>query len=358
MNRATVFVPFAMPTPNWNGDVSTLFVNNTDLMPEDWRFIEPLWSDPDAAWAFFHGVPRNGLERKIRRPNLARYRAALQAVRHARHHQPAAVLVSHLPAMTAATNILRRYSCPKVRHVAFAFNFTDLPTGARLSYFRRALQGIDEFVVFSKAEQATYARTFGLPQDRIRMLHWAMDAPVAGPDNPTGFQTPYLCAIGGEGRDYASLAEAMRALPEITLAIVARPYSVGGIRFPDNVKVFTNLPAPQTWRLAQDSMGMVIPLKSADTACGHITIVGAQLLNIPLAVTRSSGVSDYVNDDTARVLEPQNMPDLVAALRELSAGGDAVCQRQHTALELARSRSSLTHWVRYFESLCTAPGFS
>lgn len=331
--------------------MTTLFVNNTDLLAPDWRFLEPLWSDPRAAWAFFHGVPQNALERRVQRPNLARYRAAWQAVRHARQNS---ILVSHLPTMTAATNLLRQRICPDTPHIAFAFNFTALPTGRRLSYFRHALQDIDAFVVFSEVEQRIYADTFGIPSDRIQMLHWAMDAPVPGPKNPVPFTRPYLCAVGGEGRDYALLAETLRYLPDIRMAIVARPHNVAGLAFPDNVRVFTNLPAPQTWRLAQDSSGMVIPLKSAQTNCGHVTIVGAQLLNIPLVVTRSAGVADYVDDQTAFITAPGSTSDMINALRALESGGEPVKQRQHKALHTAQARSSQTHWVRYFEGLLDA----
>jgi hypothetical protein len=331
--------------------MTTVFINNTDLLPPDWRFIEPVWTDPRATWDFFHGVPRNWLERSVSRPHLGRYRAALQAVRAARLRRSDSILVSHLPAMTAATNIFRRRFCPEVQHIAFAFNFTDLPTGPRLSYFRWALQGIDEFVVFSDRERHLYAETFGLPLDRFRMLHWATDAPAPGPENPVPFDAPYLCAIGGEGRDYALLAEAMRQVPQVKLVVVARPYSIAGINFPENVTVFTNLPSAQTWRLAKDSIGLVVPLKSADTACGHITIVAAQLLNIPLVVTRSHGVLNYVSEDTAFLVAPQDKQAMANALRTISVKDPAVRQRQQRALETAQDRSSLTHWVRYFEDL-------
>lgn len=331
--------------------MAAVFINTTDLSPPGWRFIEPFWNDPRATWDFHHGVPRNWLERSVPRPHLGRYRAAVQAARAARARPEDSILVSHLPAMSAATNVFRRRLCPGVRHIAFAFNFTTLPSGARLPYFRRALRDIDEFVVFSQMERRLYAETFNLPPERLRMLHWAAEAPVPGPENPVPFDAPYLCAIGGEGRDYALLAEAMRQLPQLKMVIVARPYSLAGIDFPGNVTCFTNLPLQQTWRLAKDSMGLVVPLKAADTACGHITIVAAQLLGIPLAITHSQGVSDYVSDDTAFLMAPQDGRALTATLEQLSRADDSVRQRQRKALQVAQERSNLSHWVSYFEDV-------
>lgn len=329
--------------------MTTLFINNTDLMSKEWRFIEPYWTDPRATWAFHHGVPGSWLESSLRRPNLARYRAALSAVRQAAAGRPDTVLVSHLPAMSAATNLLRRRLCPDVAHIAFAFNFTELPQGPRLAYFQWALRGIDEFVVFSDHERDLYANTFGIPADTIRMLHWAMEAPRPGAPEAIPFADPYLCAVGGEGRDYRLLADVMRHLPEMRLAIVARPYSIAGIAFPENVRVFTNLPLATTWRLAADSIGMVVPLKTAETACGHITIVGAQLLGIPLVVSRSSGVRDYVSDETASLVLPGNAAELIDALQGFQTRPDRIRARREQARQTAEARSSLSHWVRYFE---------
>lgn len=329
--------------------MAAVFVNNTDIMPPAWRFLEPYWTDQRATWEFFHGVPQSWLEHRISRPNLSRYRAVLQAARAAQTRQPDSILVSHLPAITAATNLLRRRLCPQVRHIAFAFNFTDIPSGRRLSYFQSALKGIEEFVVFSQAERDLYSQTFNIPQDKFRMLHWAMDAPLPGPDNPISLEEPYLCAVGGEGRDYAILADTMRQLPDIKMAVVARPHSIANLNFSANVQVFTNLPAPQTWRLAEQSRGMVIPLKTSATNCGHVTIVGAQLLNIPLVVTRSAGVADYVDDQTAFMTAPGSVEDMIEAVLSLSQGQDAVKLRRHNALQAAQERSSLTHWVQYFE---------
>src|SRR6056297_315137 len=105
------------------------FINTSDLAEPSWRFIEPFCSDDDISWEFHIGLPRNKLERFVPRPNLARWRAAGTAALSARRQDRSCMLVSHLPRMGAATNLLRRGLCPTVPQVAFAFNFTDLPTG-------------------------------------------------------------------------------------------------------------------------------------------------------------------------------------------------------------------------------------
>lgn len=330
------------------------FINASDLAGPDWRFLAPVCDDPDLIWDAVSGRPRNRLERAIRRPSLARWRAATEAARAARAARGPALLVSHLPLMAAATNVMRRALCPGVPQVAFAFNFTDLPRGRRRALLARTLRGIEEFVVFSRFERPLYAAELGIPEARIRFLPWAMERPVPGPENPLPAEVTaagYLSAIGGEGRDYALLAEVMRQRPGLRMVVVARPYSIAGIAFPANVTVFTNLPGPVTWRIAADSRALAIPLRTEETACGHITMVGARLLGLPLIVTRSRGVEDYVSAETALVVPAGDGAALGAALDRIGAEPQAVARMAAAAQARAEAENTLASWIGYFRAL-------
>lgn len=330
------------------------FLNTSDLAGPEWRFLAPVCDDPTLSWDVFLGRPRNRLERAVRHPAPARWRAATEAAWAARTTAQPTALVSHLPAMAAATNVMRRALCPAVPHIAFAFNFTKLPQGIRRSFLTRALVGIDEFVVFSRFERPLYAAELGIPEDRIRFLPWAMDAPQPGPQTPLTAEVRargYLAAIGGEGRDYALLAEVMRARPDQRMVIVTRPYSITGIRFPENVTVFTNLPGPDTWRIAADAQALVIPLLSDTTACGHITMVGAQLLGLPLIVTRSRGVEDYVTGKTAQMVPAGDGAALGAALDRGLEYPTAMAGMAAIARVKAETENALATWVAYFRDV-------
>jgi hypothetical protein len=324
-------------------------ISTSDVMGADWSFLAPHSTDPALSWSTHSGLPRTALEQFVKRPHLGRYRAAWTAMQQART-TPDALLVSHLPLMGAATNVLRRRFCPDVPQIGFSFNFTTLSTGRRRHYLTGALRGVAEYVVYSRFELDLYPAYFDMDPALFRFLPWAMEPPQPGPENPTGLTGPYLCAVGGEGRDYGLLARVMRDLPRITMVVIARPYSVSGIDFPDNVQVFTNLPLDQTWRIAKESQGLVIPLISPDTACGHITMVGAQLLGIPLVVTRSSGVSDYVTDnETAQLVTAGNVGELRYAITALSEDRPTSQARAATAFIKAQTENSLTQWLVYFQ---------
>lgn len=332
------------------------FINTSDLAAPSWRFLADVATDrPDLSWETISGQPRNTIEMRIRRPALARWRAGAEAAQSARRHDGPRMLVSHLPLMSAATNVFRRLRAPDVPQIAFAFNFTELPHGLRRRFLDQALSGIEEFVVFSQFERPLYSAELGLDEARIKVLPWAMEPPVPGPRNPLPEDWPdlgYISAIGGEGRDYALLAQAMAERPDQRLAVVARPYSIAGIDFPPNVAVFTNLPGAETWRIAKDSRGLVIPLKTETTACGHITIVGAQLLGLPLVVSRSRGVADYVVDGTtAQVVPPGDVAALGHALDMLTADSAEIHAMAARAKARAEVENNLSNWVSYFAGL-------
>ena len=325
------------------------FINITDLAGPKWRFLEPLCTAPQVSWSVHNGKAQNKLEKWVPRPALGRYRASFTAAKEARNRQDA-VLISHLPRVSAATNMARAWLCSNTPHIAFAFNFTDLPQGRDKIRLSRWLQGIDAYVVFSRFEQAFYPEYFNLPENRVHYLPWTMESPAPGPDNPLKSTEPYLCSIGGEGRDYALLAQAMEALPHLKMVIIARPYSIAGISFPDNVEIFTNLPKDQTWRVAADSLGLVVPLKNDQTACGHITIVGSQLLGLPLLVTRSQGVEDYIADgQTGLLMQAGDKAGMIGQLRHLHDDREDVIKLGRAAQIKAQTENNPQVWLEYFK---------
>ncbi len=144
----------------------------------------------------------------------------------------------------------------------------------------------------------------------------------------------------------------MRDLPTLRMVIVGRPHSMAGIDPPENVTVFTNLPQAQTWAIAAGSRGMIIPLRTDSTACGHITLIGAQMLGIPLVITRSHGVEDYVtHGETARLMPAAEVAAMRAAIMALVEDLGHTAQMAATAQARALSGNGLDMWLAYFREI-------
>ena len=330
-------------------------VNFAEIATEDWRFVERFYTGPTARWTFYRNAPKNALERLVRKPSLARYRAAYEAAGDARRASRALV-VSHLPRATRALATAMRMRRATAPHVAFSFNFTDLPTGADRAAFASAFARVERFVVYSTFERDLYADYFDIDIDRIDRLDWAMETPPVADDAAMASldlpARPFIAAGGGEGRDYATLIEAMRRLPDINLVLMCRPHNLARLAPPDNVRVHANLPAPLFWRVISDSRLSALPLRDDRTACGHITMIGAFRLGAPVVATASRGVADYVGNGRAIVTPPGDPAALAAAIRaafEDEAGLRAIAAR---ARAFAETHCDPVRWARHIEEAC------
>ena len=280
-------------------------VNVSELTPPGAAFVD---FGPAIMREDYSAIPRSKLEIIVKRPKLSRYRAALEAVRSAREMP----IISHLPRMTAAVSTMQRLTGDRSPHLAFSFNFTDLPSGVARRYMADAFRSVRQFFVFSEFERDLYPRYFGLPGERFHYLSWTQDTPpVASSPSPYALNS-YVSAVGGEGRDYATLIRAARRLPDIDFVIIARPYNRLG-ELPPNVRFLTNVPLEQTWRIAVDSSCMVVPLRDCTTCCGHITLVSGELLGIPVISTRSDATVAYTED--IALCDPGDVDALAALIR-------------------------------------------
>jgi glycosyltransferase involved in cell wall biosynthesis len=233
--------------------------------------------------------------------NWDRLRAALQ-LKQAIAREGFDVVASHGPHNAYYAQRIAIGGKP-IPHFAAGFNFTDIPTGFRLRSMCKAFQHIDRFAVFTELERHLYARTFRLPIERFHFVRWGVAPPIAEP-LPRSIAEPYAVAIGGEARDYRTLADAARRLPGQRFVVVARPNSFDGIDVPANVTVLTNRPWHETWSLAAHADFALVPLRSSETPNGIVTIVGAMHLGKAQIVTDSLGVHDYLENDVTGLLVP------------------------------------------------------
>ncbi|MFZ3583943.1 hypothetical protein ACOI1H_17475 [Loktanella sp. DJP18] len=326
------------------------FINTSDLADPGWDFIASYSDNPDITWEYHLGTRRAGVEKWMKRPHLGRMRADFTAARSAAR-QPGSALVSHLPNMTFVTARAQNYLGKPGPHVGFSFNFTDLPKGKRKSLYKETFKNMTEFVVFSKYEVDLYEEYFGISKENLKFLPWTMDRPNTRSNIKLPFDGDYLCAVGSEARDYGTLMAAMQTLPHINLVLIARHHSLAGITVPENVRVMIEIPSAHVWAIAEKSKGMVVPLQTDKTPNGHVTIVGTRLMAVPLAVSRSDGISDYVHDDDSFMFQSGNAEELRTALLVMMTQQDLAARKAALAQRRALEQNDVKHWVAYFDDL-------
>lgn len=229
----------------------------------------------------------------------------------------AELVISHDPRVTFATQLCLRASGYRGKHMAFSFNYPELPSGAKASLHRSGFRDIDRFVVYSTAEKQMYHDFFRIPEDRIEFIHWGVRPPSCGDGLPV-VPGDYVCSIGGNARDYATLLKAASQLPEVPFVWVVRPHNIAGMTLPSNVRVMVNVPFPAALNVLAHSRFMALPLANTQVPCGHVTLVNCMFFGKAMVITRSSGVADYVKDgDNATLCNAGDAEELAARIGEM-----------------------------------------
>ena len=290
-------------------------VDVADLTPVDAPFVDlDEVAGRRVVWSRHSGLPHNAIERRIQRPRLSRYRAAYRAVREA---TGADAIVSHLPRMSAAVADIGRFTSRSPPHLAFSFNFTELPSATQRKRMTAAFARIDQFCVYSRFEAGLYADAFAIDPARLKPLVWTQSVPAIDPDAYELPDRPYVVAVGGEGRDFATLIAAARQLPDLHFLIIARPRA-DLIEVPSNVALRFDISAIECWTLASGAAALLVPLLGPETCCGHITLVSGRLLGLPIITTASRGTADYTEGFAGTVLIPaQDATALAGAIQGL-----------------------------------------
>lgn len=331
-------------------------LNFSDLDPS-WNWLARHFQQAgDGRWLHCSTQALGLPARLPRRDSLGRLLGAWQACRTAAAQ--GGVLVSHGPRPALYSGLLAPQLCPRVRHLVYAFNFTELPSGPQRALMARAYRRPERLITFSTHECDLYAEAFGIPRERLQMIPWAanpLPEPAGGPPPMAG---DYLCAIGGQGRDYATLAAAMRSLPDRRLIIVGNPDSLRGLDLPSNVQARSAIPLAEVATILHHARCMALPLRGGEVPCGHVTIVSAMHAGKAIVATDSLGVHDYLrHEDNAPLCRPGHAGDLAAAIERLMREPDTCTRLGEAGRDFATRYCSESHAVACFQQfLDTPPG--
>jgi glycosyltransferase involved in cell wall biosynthesis len=268
-------------------------------------------------WIQFNAMDARNSSLLVRHGSLQRLVACFLTAKAAQIAK-ADIVVTQGPDISYLVQYFLRLFGYRGPHLAFTFNYPWLPKGFQRNFHRWGFPGINRFVVYSNMERRLYHEYFKIPLERFEFLHWGVSPPdVDSPDKPI-IEGDYVCAIGRNSRDYATFIEAVKRLPEMQVVMVVQPKNLIGLDIPPNVRVMTEIPIGQAMNILAFSRFMVLPLDGRDIPCGHMTIVHAMHLGKALAVTRSSGIADYiVEGETALAFPPKNVDQMTEVLRRM-----------------------------------------
>lgn len=292
-------------------------------------FLEPFLG-PAYRWHHVSATAElsNPVLRRVRKPDMKRVVGCFRAAKLAGKVR-ADLLITHDPRVTFVAEQFRRMLGVAVPHLAYSFNYPWIPGGWKGWAHRKAFETVTRFVVYSTLERKLYHEKLGIPLEKLDFVHWGVGPPKDdGTPPPEPFRGgDYVCAMGENSRDYATLMAAMKRLPDIPLVMVVRPHNLVGLEVPPNVRVLTSIPFSQAMAVLRHARFMALPLAGADVPCGHVTLVNAMYLGKAMAITDSAGVSDYCRHDDNALLVPAGSAEAMAAAIERLWNDGALCRR-------------------------------
>ena len=315
---------------------------------ETWTwFKEKIKNQEKFSWEFFNPKPKSLVNRLIKKPNIARIVSCYKSVNSLEENN--SILVSHLPDYSAWSSFFYRKKY-RIFHLAFSFNFTILPKGIKKSFMIQQFRKIDRFTVYSNFERQLYSEYFNIPIEKIDFIHIGLGVPKAT-QNPM-MENDYICAIGGEGRDYKTLIETAKKMENIQFVIVTRPENLRGLEIPNNVKVHYNIPIDDVFNIIKNSKFAIVPLLHSEVPCGHITMVNTMHLGKAQIVTDSEGIKDYIkNGYNGMTYEAGNSEQLKSRIIELLIDKEKLEKLEKNSFKFANEFCTETKNVNYFENI-------
>lgn len=288
---------------------------------------------------------RGRLHRKVR--DVVEHRSGLavdRTVRSLREAARADAVLAFLEREGTLASRLRARGAWPMRHtplvVLSCWWAEELRTGdaATRERIRRHAAGIDRLLVLSSNQVAIFDE-HGIASERVVPVRFSVDADWYGPD-PAVARDHDVVAVGVDrGRDFDTLVEAARRLPDVRFDVLTQPGRVDAATAPRNVHLH-GLAAPEEYRRWLRSARVVaVPTHDLAYPTGQSVLLEASATGACVAVTRTAAMADYVREGETAAGLPLHDPVGTAEVLGALLADDGRRQRLGEAARLAVRQS-------------------
>jgi hypothetical protein len=154
-------------------------------------------------------------------------------------------------------------------------------------------------VVHSQSERILFSRIHKLDDRRIAVALWGFDLPrTYNQDDVDRSQTrPYVCMVGRNNRDFATLERAISGTSIQAIFVTSRSSKEVSVHNTDQIEVLYDISMEECLRIMDLAAVNVILLKDEQRGAGHITAVSAMLLGKAHVFSRAGVLTDYLVPD-------------------------------------------------------------
>ncbi len=243
------------------------------------------------------------------------------------------------------------------------------PAKLRLLKLLGSFQHVDKVLPLSDAEKKVLQKELRLREDQVETVRYAIDTeyyrPIAAkaewPESPERF----ILSLGLSKRDYPTLIEALRHLPDVQCEICATSawddYDLG-IRedtLPANVRM-VDYDHPEVIRDAYARCAfVVIPLEThtSQWTSGSASVLQPQAMGKPVIATCIPGMYDYLQDGKTGILVKGSNPKAMAqAIERLWDNPEETAKMGACAMEWVQENYSYKRWVNDIRRVIGARG--
>ena len=165
--------------------------------------------------------------------------------------------------------------------------------------------------------------------------HWY--APTAPAEESSTQERPVQILASGvdRGRDFDTLAEAARLLPDLSFTVVTQ---VGRVKNPPpNMVLLPPVSPDEHRRLLQSAELVVVPTHDLAYPTGQSVLLEAMACGRPVAVTRTEAMDEYIRDGVANLAMPH--ADAAGVARVIEGAMQDVDLRRRLGTEARRLTS-------------------
>ena len=193
--------------------------------------------------------------------------------------------------------LLARFFRSRARMVVVGLNLSRRAFKTRIGPLQRiidkALGRYDAIVVHSRPEVTNFVELHQLDRGRFRVIPWGFDLPAYDSATVTDLPARYVCVIGRNNRDFATVAEGLKGTG------VAGVFVGAGASFQSTepeIRCFESLPFEDCLKIMSGALANVILVKDSTRGAGHITAVAGMLLAKPHIFSDVETLSGYLKD--------------------------------------------------------------
>ncbi len=195
----------------------------------------------------------------------------------------------------------------------------------RKQLVNKTLQNVNNVIVYSSKEIDYYSKVFPMYLDKFKFVHYGLDY-----DNQRAYQGPlpakYIFSGGGSNRDYETLVKAVEISNiSIPCVIATQPWRVPEHR--SNVLVLSDVVVETFGDVLGKSEVLVLSLKDVELSAGHMVMLQAMSLGVPIIVNDIPSVRDYVDESLVTFYPSGDYEKLAQLIEEFVPSADDVVQR-------------------------------